>query len=87
MTQQTRVGSAIEAVLNIGSGFVVALITWQALAYLLDIPMPLTKNLFITTIFTLVSLTRSYLWRRFFASGHAVRSWSWLTSNWRHNAS
>lgn len=63
---QTRTQSAIEATLNIGSGFILALIVWQTLAWLYDIPMPITRNLEITTIFTVVSLIRSYIWRRIF---------------------
>lgn len=58
--------SAIEATLNIGSGFVISLIVWQILAHLYKIPMPITRNLEITSIFTVVSLTRSYVWRRIF---------------------
>ena len=63
---QTRLVSAIEASLNIGSGFIIALIVWQGLAWMYDIPMPITRNLQITSIFTIVSLARSYIWRRIF---------------------
>jgi hypothetical protein len=61
---QSRTESLIEAALNIGSGFVLSLVVWQILAGWYGIPMPLTRNLEITSIFTLVSLTRSYVWRR-----------------------
>ena len=64
--QQTKAISAIEAVMNIGSGFIVAVILWQILAALYGIPMPLLRNLEITTIFTIVSMCRSYIWRRCF---------------------
>ncbi|MHC4648510.1 MAG: DUF7220 family protein [Planctomycetota bacterium] len=66
---QSRLGSLVETFLNIGSGFVLSVIVWQILAYYLGIPMPLDTNLFITSVFTVVSITRSYLWRRFFANG------------------
>lgn len=64
--EQSKRESLIESMLNIGSGFVLSLVVWQLLAYMMDIPMPLSRNLLITSIFTVVSLTRSYLWRRFF---------------------
>lgn len=76
---QTRVASAVEVFLNSASGFVVALITWRVVAAALGIPMPLDTNVLVTAIFTTVSVTRSYLWRRLFASGYALRAWLWLT--------
>ena len=63
---QTRLVSLLEAVLNIASGFIIAIALWQFLAWVYDIPMPLSRNLEITTIFTVVSVTRSYIWRRLF---------------------
>ena len=66
---QSKLGSAIETVCNVGTGFVLSFILWQVLAYILDIPMPLGRNFFITSCFTVLSLTRSYFWRRFFATG------------------
>jgi len=65
---QTKKQSAIEATLNIGSGYILALIVWQTLAWVYDIDMPITRNLQITTIFTVVSLIRSYVWRRIFTT-------------------
>jgi len=65
---QTKTVSAIEAFINIGSGFIIALVVWQSLAALYDIPMPLSRNLEITTIFTVISVTRSYIWRRLFTT-------------------
>lgn len=63
---QSRRMSLIEASLNTASGFVVSLIVWQLLCGWLGIPMPLGRNLEITGIFTVVSIVRSYLWRRLF---------------------
>lgn len=65
---QTKTCSMIEAFLNIGSGFIIAIIVWQGLAGFYDIHMPITRNLQITSIFTVVSITRSYIWRRLFAT-------------------
>lgn len=64
--EQSKTISAIEATVNIGSGFILSLIVWQILAGLYGIPMPLSRNVEITSIFTVVSLTRSYVWRRLF---------------------
>lgn len=64
--RQTRLGSMTEALLNVTSGFVLAIIVWQLLAQAYGIPMPLARNLEITSIFTVVSVTRSYVWRRIF---------------------
>jgi hypothetical protein len=69
MSNQTRLVSLIETFCNIGSGFLLSLVVWQALAAALDIPMPIETNVLITSVFTVVSITRSYLWRRFFATG------------------
>lgn len=63
---QSRAGSFLEASLNTASGFVVSLVVWHFLAAAYDIPMPLVTNLEITGIFTVVSIARSYLWRRAF---------------------
>lgn len=61
---QTKTESLIEAALNIGSGFVLSIIVWQILAGYYGIPMPISRNVEITSVFTVVSLTRSYVWRR-----------------------
>jgi membrane protein implicated in regulation of membrane protease activity len=63
---QTKRGSLLEACLNTASGFVVSLIVWHFVAAGYGIPMPLVTNLEITGIFTVVSIARSYLWRRLF---------------------
>lgn len=63
---QSKLESVVEATCNIGSGFILSLVVWQILAGIMEIPMPLSRNLVITSIFTVVSLTRSYLWRRYF---------------------
>jgi F0F1-type ATP synthase membrane subunit a len=66
--KQSRKVSATEAFLNIGSGFIIALIVWQLLAGFLGIPMPIGTNVFITSVFTVVSVVRSYIWRRLFTN-------------------
>jgi hypothetical protein len=68
---QTKAQSILEATLNIGSGFILSVIVWQILANYMGIPMPIGDNLFITSIFTIVSLIRSYVWRRYFNKRHS----------------
>ena len=64
---QTRIGSATEAVLNVASGFVLSMFIWQLIANpLFGYDVTLIENFGLTAIFTVVSVVRSYLWRRFF---------------------
>ena len=64
---QTRKGSLLEATLNIGSGFIVAMLVWQLIAApLFGYKVTLYDNFWLTMIFTVVSMVRSYFWRRLF---------------------
>lgn len=63
---QSRRMSLVEACLNTASGFIVSLVVWHFLALGMHIPMTVTENLFITGVFTVVSVVRSYVWRRVF---------------------
>lgn len=76
--RQSRLESLIEASLNTASGFVVSLIVWRFLvAPMMHLPLDMASNLVITSIFTVVSILRSYIWRRFFnAEIHrAITQW------------
>lgn len=63
---QTRSGSLLESTLNIGSGFLISLIVWQYTGPLFGYEVTFYDNLGITSVFTVISIVRSYLWRRFF---------------------
>jgi hypothetical protein len=63
---QSRKQSLVEAFVNIGSGFLISLGLWQILAAWYGYDMPLSRNMEITTIFTFVSIARSYIFRRIF---------------------
>ena len=66
---QTRLSSFIEQCLNVGSGFVISLVLWTYFVVpVWDIEVTMLDNLNITILFTLVSVLRGYLWRRFFNS-------------------
>lgn len=68
--QQSRLGSLAEACVNTASGFIVSYIIWFTVAGpIYDIPVNHVQTLGITIIFTITSVARSYLWRRFFARG------------------
>ena len=68
--EQTRLTSLVESCCNVGSGFVVSLLVWQfAVAPLFGYAVTFSTNIALTGIFTVVSVVRGYLWRRFFARG------------------
>ncbi len=64
---QSRTRSLIEQLLNIGSGFLISLLVWEFIVKpTWDIQTNFTENLNITLVFTVVSIVRSYIWRRLF---------------------
>ena len=66
---QSKKSTLTEVCLNTGSGFIVSLIlTSIMLPY-----MNIIGSFGITCIFTVISLVRSYLWRRFFNKKISVK--------------
>lgn len=63
---QTRVGSLIESLMNIAIGYFVALLSQLAIFPLFGIHVSLSTNLWIGAWFTVISLIRSYIIRRWF---------------------
>lgn len=63
---QTRLQSMIEAFINVLIGYFVALATQMIEFPLYDMEVSLSQNIQIGLIFTVVSITRSYLLRRLF---------------------
>ena len=63
---QTKTQSLIESCINILIGYFVALLSQVAIFPLFNIHVSLGDNLLIGLYFTVVSLFRSYLVRRFF---------------------
>lgn len=64
---QSKTQSAVEAVLNQLSGFILSLLVWAyCIAPLYGFTVNWNQNFQITFIFAVVSTIRSYLWRRFF---------------------
>lgn len=63
---QSKLGSLLEQIINTGIGFVISLVTWRFVAYYLEIPYAFSQAIEVTIIFTLVSIARGYLVRRYF---------------------
>jgi len=66
MIGQTKLGSLTEAVLNVGGGYLLALLTQLVVFPLFDIRVDFGEQLGIAGIFTVISIARTYLWRRIF---------------------
>lgn len=63
---QSRLHSLIEAWLNTLSGFAVALVLQLLVNHWYGLGLKVSESLHITLIFTVVSVVRSYAWRRYF---------------------
>lgn len=63
---QTRLGSFIEACANTAIGYLVALASQLVIFPLVGIHVPLSTNLEIGAWFTVISIVRSYILRRWF---------------------
>ena len=64
--QQTRLGSLTESIVNIIIGYTVAISSQVVIFPMYGIHVPITTNLVMGAWFTVVSLVRSYLIRRWF---------------------
>ena len=63
---QSKLGSAVEAWVNIAAGFGLSLLVWQTVGPSFGYNVTWHDNVQITTIFTGVSFVRSYALRRVF---------------------
>lgn len=64
--EQSKLSSLIESLINILIGYVVALLSQLAIFPMVGIHIPLSTNIEIGAWFTLISLVRSYVIRRWF---------------------
>lgn len=70
---QSRLTSLQESCLNTASGFVISYLMWiLVVAPMFNLPGSHSTSFWITTIFTVTSVIRSYVWRRIF-NKHAVK--------------
>jgi hypothetical protein len=63
---QSRLLSAVESGANVAVGYVVALLSQLAVFPMFGIQVPFSTNLWIGAWFTVISLVRSYVLRRWF---------------------
>lgn len=72
MTGQSRLASFAESLVNVAIGYSVALVSQLVVFPLYGIHVPFSTNLWIGFWFTLISIARSYILRRWF-NGLTVR--------------
>ncbi len=70
---QSRMMSMVEAIVNVLVGFWIAVFAQMLVLPLFGLHASLSQNLGMGLIFTVVSLIRSYLLRRFFNALHAEK--------------
>lgn len=63
---QTKLGSIAEATFNMAVGYVFAVLTQAIIFPLFDIHVPLSDNILMAGLFTIISLIRNYAIRRLF---------------------
>lgn len=64
---QSKTESLIESMANTISGFIVSLLLWSYVVVpVWHLQVSTQENLVITALFTVVSVARSYVWRRYF---------------------
>ena len=71
---QTRWQSFLESCINVAIGYGVALLSQILVFPLFGIHIPLSSNIAIGAIFTVISIARSYAVRRVFNKLHGVRA-------------
>jgi len=68
---QTKTGAMLETIGNTMSGFILSYLLWVfVVAPLYNIDTTYADNFGITCIFTVLSLARSYCWRRLMTKVH-----------------
>lgn len=76
MMRQTRLASLFEAIVNVGIGFVVSVGITAVVLPAYGHPVGLGDNLQITGIFTVSSILRSYVVRRWFNARIHAAVWA-----------
>lgn len=64
--RQTRMGSFIESLINIAIGYVINFTANLLILPLIGFHITVTQNLFIGLLYTIISVARSYVIRRWF---------------------
>jgi hypothetical protein len=66
VNKQSKLLSALEAIINVFTGAFLSIAITELLAPYLGIHITLEANLKLTVILTVVSILRGYFWRRLF---------------------
>jgi len=64
--KQSKAQSLIESLTNTGVGVVISLVANAIIMPMVGLPISVTQNITITVIYTIISVTRSYIVRRYF---------------------
>lgn len=72
---QTKLQSLYESFINIFIGYIVALVSQLLVFPLFDINVSFADNLLIGLYFTIISLARSYIIRRYFNKKIKAKVW------------
>ena len=64
--QLSMTSDIIESIIDVGSGFLLAIVIQLLIFPLFDLYPSILDSMGIALIFTLLSITRSALWRRYF---------------------
>ena len=56
----------IETVLNVGTGYIIAIFTQALIFPFFGIHIPLSQNVVLAALFTIISIIRGYFFRRLF---------------------
>lgn len=68
---QSRKGSLVESLAGTAIGFVISVATWEFVVKpVWDLQTSFAENISITLLFTVISIARGYVLRRFFNSLH-----------------
>ena len=65
---QTKTISLIEATVNMLSGVVLSILVWMLIGPMFGYAVTLVDASGFTLVFTVISIIRSYIWRRLFVS-------------------
>jgi len=80
---QTKGGALIETCLNTASGFILSYLLWVFVVVdLYDLDTDYVDNLSITVIFTILSIVRSYVWRRLMTKKSTVEPYTGDGQSW-----
>lgn len=80
---QSRAVSFVEAAMNTLIGFLISFAIWPLAAWVTGIEYNTAQHFWVIAIFTIVSVARGYIVRRFFNSGLHVLALRFTKRTWR----